>query len=62
VAAWQRIESIIQVNSNREELRPEEAHGGCILGATWYLAGQPALALAGIVFGQQMGCAGRDAT
>lgn len=58
VVPWQGIESVIQVNSNREELGPEEAHGGGISGASRYLTGQPALALDGIIVGQQMCCAG----
>jgi hypothetical protein len=48
----------VQINPNRDELRPKETYDGRISGAAAYLTGQPALARAGNIVGQHMCCAG----
>ena len=45
---------VIQINSNSEELRPEEVHRPRIAGTARQLSCQPALALARIVVREQM--------
>ena len=47
----------IQINSNTKELRPEEPYRPCIARAARQLIRQPALALTGVIVGEQMGSA-----
>jgi hypothetical protein len=49
--------SVIQINTNGEELRPEEAHCLRVPCAAGQLTRQPALALNGIIVGEQMSSA-----
>jgi integrase family protein with SAM-like domain len=54
LGAYSPCQSVIQVNSNGEELRPEEAHCPRVPCAAWQFTRQPALAFAWIVVGQQV--------
>jgi hypothetical protein len=49
--------SVIQINSNTQELRPEEPYRTSISGAARQLISQPALTLSGVIVGEQMGSA-----
>ena len=49
--------STIQVNSNAEKLRSEQANRPRIPGTAWQLSSEPALALTRIVVGEQRCCA-----
>ena len=50
--------SAVQVNPNREQFSAEEAYRGGIAGAARRLNREPALALAWIIVGKQVGCPG----
>jgi hypothetical protein len=47
----------VEINSNGEELGPEQPHRPCIPSTARQLTRQPALTLTGIIVGEQVGIA-----